>query len=138
VRAVAALAIVLALGGAASAAELAPLVVDWEQYFRIETRPVRGEGRPIVSGTVWNTASWGAKKIQLLVEALDASGQAVEQRVVWLGIDLAAGTHAAFDVPMPRATSYRVRVYAFDSGRGGRWSINSEGGFAPLPARLAR
>ena len=129
-RAVAAIALVALVGvtqTASVAQSLAPLVVDWEQYFRIETRPVSQDGRPTVSGTVWNTAPWGAKKIQLLVEALDATGQPVNQQVVWLGVDLAAGTHASFDVPMPRAAGYRVRVYAFDSGRGGRWSFDSEG-----------
>jgi hypothetical protein len=101
---------------------LQPMVVDWAQYFRVESQPVSRNGRSIVTGTVWNTSTWGAKKIQLLVEGLDAGGRAVEQRVVWLGIDLAAGTHASFEAPMASATSYRVSVYAFDSGRGGRWS----------------
>ena len=101
---------------------LRPMVVDWEQYFRVESRPVSREGRSVVTGTLWNTATWGAKRIQLLVEGLDANGQAVEQRVAWLGVDLAAGTHAYFEIPMQAATSYRVSVFAFDSGRGGRWS----------------
>lgn len=101
---------------------LRPLVVDWEQYFRVESQPVSRDGRSVVTGTLWNTTTWGAKRIQLLVEALDASDQAVNQRVVWLGVDLTAGSHAYFEVPMPPSASYRVSVFAFDSGRGGRWS----------------
>lgn len=107
---------------AAGAQSLSPLVVDWAQYFRVESRPVSRGGRAIVTGTVWNTATWNAKRIQLLVEAVDGNGQVVNQQVIWLGIDLAAGTHADFDVPMPASASYRVSVFAFDSGRGGRWS----------------
>jgi hypothetical protein len=106
----------------AASQSLQPLVVDWLQYFRIESESAARGGRTVVKGTVWNTGPWGAKKIQLLVDALDASGQVVSQRVAWLGIDLASGTHAAFEVPMPPSASYRVSVFAFDSGRGGRWS----------------
>jgi hypothetical protein len=142
VRVAVAAAVLLVLAGVtgppAVAEPLAPLVVDWEQSFRIEVRPVSPGPRSVVSGTVWNTATWSTKKIQLLVDGLDAAGEPVTQRVVWLGVDLAAGTHAAFDVPMPPAASYRVRVFAFDTGRGGRWSFNSEGGFAPLPTLRAR
>jgi hypothetical protein len=106
----------------ATAALLQPLVVDWPQYFRIESESsVRG-GRTVVNGTVWNTASWATKRIQLLVDAVDAGGQVVNQRVIWLGVDLAPGTHAAFEVPMPASSAYRVSVFAFESGRGVRWS----------------
>lgn len=106
----------------AGAQTLSPLVVDWAQYFRVESQPVSRDGRSIVTGTVWNTALWDAKRIQLLVEALDGDGRAVNQQVIWLGVNLAAGTHADFEAPMPAAASYRVSVFAFDSGRGGRWS----------------
>lgn len=58
------------------------------------------------------------RRIQLLVEAVDGNGQVFNQRVTWLGVDLTAGTHAFFDVPMPVAASYRVSVFAFDSPRG--------------------
>jgi hypothetical protein len=116
------LALVTMTVSVAVAQPLRPLVVDWEQYFRIESEPTVRNGRPVVKGRVWNTTTWGAKRIQLLVDAVDANGQVVDQRVVWLGIDLAAGTHAYFEVPMPPAPSYRVSVFAFDSGRGGRWS----------------
>jgi hypothetical protein len=120
---IAALLVVMLLTASAAVAQpLRPLVIDWEQYFRVESQPVSRDGRSLVTGTVWNTATWGAKKIQLLVEGLDGNGQVVKQQVIWLGIDLAAGTHAYFEVPMPVSASYRVSVFAFDSGRGGRWS----------------
>jgi hypothetical protein len=99
---------------------LYPLVSDWEQQFRIESQVSTRDGKSVVSGTVWNTTNWGAKRIQLLVDGLDASGATVSQRVVWLGIDLGGGAHAFFNVPMPTAASYRVSVFAFESRRG-RW-----------------
>jgi hypothetical protein len=107
---------------AAGAQSLSPLVVDWAQYFRVESQSVSRGGRSVVTGTVWNTSTWGAKRIQLLVDALDSNGRVVNQQVIWLGVDLAAGTHADFETPMPASASYRVSVFAFDSGRGGRWS----------------
>jgi hypothetical protein len=116
------LSLMLVMVGAGAAQPLSPLVVDWEQYFRVESRSVSRADGSVVTGTLWNTATWGAKRIQLLVESLDGNGQPVHQRVVWLGVDLTAGSHASFEVPMPAAASYRVRVFAFDSGRGGRWS----------------
>jgi hypothetical protein len=120
-----ALAVALTLAtatGATAASPLQPLTVDWPQYFRIESESASRDGRAVVTGKVWNTANFGTKRIQLLVDAVDAAGQIVNQHVVWLGVDLAPGTHASFEVPMPPAAGYRVRVFAFDSGRGGRWS----------------
>ena len=115
---------------AVGAQALRPLVIDWEQYFRVESRPVSREGRSMATGIVWNTATWNAKRIQLLVEAVDGNGQAVKQQVIWLGVDLAAGTHASFEGPMPASASYRVSIFAFDSGRGGRWSYFRSPGYA--------
>jgi hypothetical protein len=116
------LALIATTSHAAVAQRLQPLVVDWGQYFRVESESSVKNGRPLVSGRVWNTANWGAKRIQLLIDGVDAGGQVVDQRVIWLGVDLAPGTHAAFEVSMPASPGYRVSVFAFDSGRGGRWS----------------
>jgi len=108
--------------GATAAQLLQPLTVDWPQYFRIDSESSVRDGRAVVTGKVWNTTIWGAKRIRLLVDAVDAGGQVIDQRIIWLGVDLAPGTHAAFEVPMPASPGYRVSVFAFDSGRGGRWS----------------
>jgi hypothetical protein len=110
----------LGTAGGWAAEPLVPLVVDWEQYFRVDAASATRDGRAIVSGTVWNISDYSAKRIQLLVEGLDVAGQPVAQRVVWLGMDLRSGTHAIFEVPMAPAASYRVSVFAFDSSRG-RW-----------------
>lgn len=112
------LSLMLVTVGRVGAQSLSPLVSGWEQFFRVESQSVSREGRSVVSGTVWSTAPWSSRRIQLLVEALDGNGQVVNQRVAWLGVDLTAGTHAFFDVPMPAAASYRVSVFAFDSARG--------------------
>src|SRR5262249_31087055 len=115
-------ALVATTMSAAAAPPLQPLVVDWQQYFRIDSESAVRDGRAILRGTVWNTAPWPTKRIQLLVEAVDAGGQVTNQRVVWLGVDLAPGTHATFEAPMPLSPGYRVSVFAFDSARGGAGS----------------
>jgi hypothetical protein len=103
-----------------AAERLYPLVIDWQEYFRIESQTTVRDGKTLVSGTVWNTSRWSATRIQLLIDGVDAGGTLVVQRVIWLGIDLAAGTRGAFEVPMPAASGYRVSVFAYDSRRG-RW-----------------
>lgn len=100
--------------GADAAQPLSPLVTDWEHYFAVQSSSTASDGRSI--GTIRNTSDWGASRIQLLVEALDGSGQPVSQRVVWLGADLPPGVQAPFGVPVPQGASYRIRVFAFDLG----------------------
>jgi hypothetical protein len=112
------LVLALATASGQAAQPLLPLVGDWDQYFRVDTESTARDGRAIVSGQVWNISNWRADRIQLLVEGLDATGQPVTQRVVWLGADLSSGMHAVFEVPVPTAASYRVSVFAFDSSRG--------------------
>jgi hypothetical protein len=97
---------------------LQPLAVDWASYFTVEWQATPQDGRALVSGKVTNTTGWGARRIQLLVEGVDPTGQVVSQRVVWLGVDLPSTSHAFFEVPVvPTSTSYRVQVFAFDTGR---------------------
>ena len=122
--AIAALGLLVGVTAASAAAPLRPLVQGWEQWFRIDSEVTNRAGASMVRGTVWNTSTWPAKRIQLLVEGLDAGGQPVSQRDVWLGPDLPSGGHAFFEAPappsVPAAVSYRVSVFAFDSARG-RW-----------------
>ena len=95
-----------------------PLSVDWASYFTVEWQASPQDGRALVSGKVTNTTGWGARRIQLLVEGLDPTGQVVSQRVVWLGVDLPSASHGFFEVPVvPTSASYRVQVFAFDTGR---------------------
>jgi hypothetical protein len=109
-------AVLLALGApVAAAAPLSPLVVDWERYFTIDSRATRMDGRSLVTGMVRNTSSCGAQRIQLLIDALDSSGQLVDQRVEWLGTDLTPGSHVYFEIAVASpAAGYRVSVFAFE------------------------
>lgn len=101
--------------GSGAADRLAPLIVGWESFFKVDWEAGDRAGRPIVRGHVLNDWGYPARRIQLLVEGLDSSGQIVTQQVEWLGTALTPGTRAYFEVPVrQRAASYRVSVFAFD------------------------
>ena len=108
-----------ALPAVVPAAPLTTLVVDWPVYVAIEAQSGEVGGRPIVYGKVRNISGYGIKRIQLLVDGLDANGAIVNQRVEWLGPTLTPGTAAYFELPVPGpAARYRVSVFALDIFRG--------------------
>jgi len=109
----------LALGPAvtgAAAALLEPLVVGWEDIFKLDWQAEPHGGRPVVSGHIMNDSGYPVTRVQLLVEALDDRGAVVRQTVDWLpGGGLEPAARAYFEVPAPgSASAYRVRVFAFD------------------------
>jgi hypothetical protein len=99
----------------ASAQTLTPLVLGWERHFVLTWESSQYRGQPMVSGYIKNDAGFPAKRVQLLVEAVDASGRVTGQRVSWLGSTLTPGMRAYFEAPAPpAAASYRVSVFGFD------------------------
>lgn len=109
------LALVLLAASGASAAMLQPLVVGWENYFKLDWQPDTRAGRPVVSGHILNDWGFPARNVRLLVEGLDSSGGVTSQRIAWLGSMLTPGMRAYFEVPVPGAApSYRVSVFSFD------------------------
>jgi hypothetical protein len=114
VRATVAACILLLAPASPAHALLEPLVVDQEQIFEITWKVGEFEGRPQLSGRIDNASFFGASKIQLLVDQLDASGRIVGQQLAWLGVVLLPGERSYFDVPVPDAKApYNVRVYAW-------------------------
>ncbi len=97
-----------------AAAPLSPLVVDWPRYFSVNWQTGRVGDRTVVHGTVHNTGDRSTRRIQLLVDGLDASGAIVSQRIEWLGSDLTPGSRVSFRIPVSGpAASYQVSVFAF-------------------------
>jgi hypothetical protein len=110
------LLVLLAAGaGAAADQRLTPLVIGWEQFFKIEWEAGERKGRPIVQGYIKNDWGTTAANVRLLVDGLDPSGQIVSQTVGWLGSQLTPGARLYFEVPVAQpAPAYRVSVFAFD------------------------
>ena len=101
---------------------LTPLVVGWEQFFKLTWTVGEHKGQPVVSGKIYNNWGFAAANVRLLVDELDANGQIVDQRLGWLGFTLTPGTTAPFEIPVAHRTpNHRVSVFAFDwvqTGRG--------------------
>jgi hypothetical protein len=108
--------LVSATAHVAGAQALTPLVLGWERFFTLTWESSEDRGQPTVSGYIKNDMGFPARRVQLLVEAVDASGRVTGQRVSWLGSsDLTPGTRAYFEAPAPPpAASYRVSVFGFD------------------------
>jgi hypothetical protein len=100
---------------ATPAAPLQPLVVGWEQFFKLTWEVGERRGKPVVTGRIYNNWNFAAANMRLLVDELDAGGQVIDQRVGWLGFTLTPGTTAPFEIPVAHATpNHRVSVFAFD------------------------
>ncbi len=93
---------------------LEPLVVGWEQYFKLEWQVDRSRSRPLVWGYIRNDWGLPASSVRILVEGLGPGGELAGQQLAWVG-SLTPGMRAYFEVPAERsAPVYRVRVFSFD------------------------
>ena len=99
---------------------LTTLTPSWQRYFTIDWAPATHHGKTGIEGYIRNDGNFVATRIRLLVDALDASGNVVDQRLVWLlSPELTPGTRGYFETSIPApAVSYRVSVYSFDWKRG--------------------
>jgi hypothetical protein len=105
---------------------LQPLVLGWEQHATIEFQAEpRADGSVVVWGYLQTASPYTFHRIRVLADALDASTQIIAQQVAWVPGTLGWPSRLYFEVPMPPAPSYRVRVFSWDrleSDRGrGRW-----------------
>ena len=112
------LLVVLMVGaGCASATPsgpLQPLVVGWEQHATLEYQSAPRGGGAVVWGYLETSSPYTFHRIRVLVDALDASNQLVAQQVAWVPGTLGWPTRLYFEVAMPAAPSYRVRVFSWD------------------------
>ncbi len=108
------LAVVMLAPLGALGSSLTPLVLGWEQFFKLDWQAGQRGQQSFVWGHLLNDWGMPATQIQLLVEGVDSSGGVVGQKVAWLGPMLTPGTRAYFEVPVPWKTpTHRVSVFAF-------------------------
>ena len=117
------------LGGCATAppttwqpGDLRPLVVGWEQFFRVQWDATRQGDQALVEGYITNVWGFTALKLQLLVTGYNASGETVGQRLAWGPSEIDYGARVYFNVSVPTAASYDVAVFAWSwvqTGNGG-------------------
>jgi hypothetical protein len=100
---------------AVSVGDKTTLMYGWETRFGIDwTVEPETPQTQVVRGFVFPRSPNGADQMRLLVQAADASGNAVAQRLVWLttGVPGAGGTY--FEARgMPWAEQYRVTVWDY-------------------------
>ena len=89
--------------------------------FRISWTAEPGRnGERRLHGYVESTLGEPANRVQLLAQALDASGNVIGQRLEWLPEMIPALGRAYFEIrKMPPAPQYRVTVWAYDRIKGG-------------------
>jgi hypothetical protein len=111
-------AVVSIATGTAAAANYAQESLD--RYVRIEYQVEASATRPVVSGYVYNMhPGLPVDRMQLAIEALDASGKVVGTSSTWIPGGVPAGNRSYFSASVVLATSYRVQVLFLDWGKGG-------------------
>lgn len=118
----------IVVGGCAGAPGLTPsasvttTTLGWEHYFKIDwgLEPGPADSRA-AAGYVYNEYGRRAENVQILAQALDASGNVIGQRLAWVPGGVPALSRGYFKVgPLPPADAYRVSVWAFDFLEGHR------------------
>ena len=104
--------------GSAAAANYTQETLD--RYLRIDYEVEPSAAQPIVSGYVYNMhPGLPADRMQLAIEALDASGKVVGASSTWILGGVPVGGRGYFSAPVVPAASYRVQVLFLDWGKGG-------------------
>jgi hypothetical protein len=96
------------------AGPLTPLVLGTEQHVAIEWHAEPSPGSTLVRGYVVNHSPYTFDRVRVLVDALDAAGQIIGQRIVWAPGLLGSWGRNYFEAPMVPTPTYRVRVFAYD------------------------
>jgi hypothetical protein len=91
------------------------------RYFRIDSSVISGKRGPEIEGYVYNLSDMQAVHVRVAVESLDASGQKIGERTVYVPLDIPPRVRSYFRVPVPAGTaSTRNEVIYYEwSPRGG-------------------
>ncbi len=102
--------------GVMPSASVVSTVPSWENWFAVDSRAVLGvAGTASIEGYVYNKYGRGATDVRLLAQALDASGQVIDQRLQWLPGGIPQLGRAYFAITdLPAAPAYRVSVWSWD------------------------
>ena len=103
-----------------------PLIVGWQQYFRIQWDATKKDNHALVEGYISNSWNFAAQRVQLLITGYDGAGRGLGQIIAWGPYEIDPGTRQYFSVPVPPgATTYDVAMFA--------WNWVQAGGVADNP-----
>src|SRR5215831_2822540 len=111
-------AVVSIAAGNAAAANYTQETLD--RYLRIDYQVEPSAAQPVVSGYVYNMhPGLPADRLQLVIDATDASGKVVGSSTTWILGGAPVGSRGYFSASVVPAASYRVQVLFLDWGKGG-------------------
>ena len=104
-------------------ADLTTLDPSWPSWFRLDWGlEVEPAGTRRLTGYLHNDYGEAASEVQLLTQALDASGAVVHQRIEWLMAKVPPLSRTYFEVRhLPPAAGYRVTVWRYTLDQGAGW-----------------
>lgn len=116
--------LIMGCAGGASAvtpsASVTTVMQGWEHYFHLDYAAEHGRDGNNLTGYVYNKYGSPMAHVQILGQALDASGNVVGQRLAWVHGVVPALDRSYFRVAgLPPAAGYRATVWAFDIVQGG-------------------
>ena len=85
-----------------------------EHYFRLEWEAASARRGPVIAGYVYSLSGYMAGQVRLSIDMLDGAGQVTSSVIGPVHGIVPAGNRSYFEIPVPRAESYRVRVLSFD------------------------
>ena len=98
-------------------ATVTTLAPDAERWFRLSWEPVpENDGVHVrLRGYLENTYGEAVGRVQLLAQALDSSGNVVDQKIAWVPGAVPAFDRVYYEIPnMRTANRYRVTVWAYE------------------------
>jgi len=99
----------------AATRELQTLLPGWERFFSVSSETVQKGDKTRVVGYLGNEAGFHAKRMRLLIDGFDASGQIVGQSLAYVpSPNPGPGGRVYFDEPAPAGVRHRVSVFAYD------------------------
>jgi hypothetical protein len=99
-----------------------PLIVGWQQYFRVQWYATPRNGDVLLEGYVTNVWGFPALNLRFLVTGYDAAGGQTGQLIAWGPGEVDFGSRVYFNVLVPPAATYDVAVFAWtwvQTGNGG-------------------
>jgi hypothetical protein len=99
-------------------ATVTTLMPDAERWFRLiswEPVPENDGAHVRLRGYLENTYGEAVGRVQLLAQALDTSGNVVDQKIAWVPGAVPAFDRVYYEIPsMLTANRYRVTVWAYE------------------------
>jgi len=102
------------LGGAAVARAQSYALPDADRHFRLEWEAGQSAKRgPVITGYVYETSGRLADTMRLAIEAVDPAGNVTGTTLGYVPGTIPGGGRAYFEISVPAASAYRVRILSF-------------------------